>query len=162
MRQSLCHGRHPNGLSDSIPSSSVLAKLVSWINKLPPTPTVLLLAAAKISLCFGRRNGVVPVTASPFQWLHVIFYCIDLPMIWHVLYLYHFMLNKSWLSLSLLKIRTICHARDLWNSARSCKQLRFLCPPEPLNFSGTALLGGFQSFEIHWVRQYLVNVVYLE
>ena len=62
---------------------------------------ISLLAAAKISLCFGRRNGVVPVTAFPFQWLHVIFYCIDIPMIWHVLYLYHFMLNKSCLSLSL-------------------------------------------------------------
>ena len=62
---------------------------------------ISLLAAAKISLCFGRRNGVVPMTASPFQWLHVIFYCIDIPMIWHVLYLYHFMLNKSCLSLSL-------------------------------------------------------------
>ena len=59
------------------------------------------LAAAKISLCFGRRNGVVPVTAFPFQWLYVIFYCIDIQMIWHVLYLYYFMLNKSCLSLSL-------------------------------------------------------------
>ena len=62
---------------------------------------ISLLAAAKISLCFGRRNGVVAETALSFQWLYVIFYCIDIPMIWDVLYLYHFMLNKSCLSLSL-------------------------------------------------------------
>ena len=40
------------------------------------------LAAAKISLCFGQHNGVVAVTALSFQWLYVIFYCTDIPMIW--------------------------------------------------------------------------------
>ena len=42
-----------------------------------------------------------------------------------------------------LKIRTTCHVRDLWKSARSCKQLRLLCPPDPWNSPGTVLLRGF-------------------
>ena len=62
----------------------------------------------------------------------------------------------------MLKIRTICYALELWKLAQSCKQLCLLCPPDPWNFPGTALLMDFKapgSFEIHWVRQYLVNVV---
>ena len=74
---------------------SYIYRNVRWVHWNGKVVVVIsLLATAKISLCFGRRNGVVPVTASPFQWLHVIFYCIDIPMIWHVLYLYHFMLKK--------------------------------------------------------------------
>ena len=30
---------------------------------------------------------------------------------------------------AVLKIRTICHARDLWKLAQSCKQLHLLCLP---------------------------------
>ena len=63
------------------------------------------------------------------------------------------------------KIRTICHARDLWTSARYCKQLRLLCAPDPWHLWGTALLGGFQSFrralkptEYDRVGQYFVSV----
>ena len=37
------------------------------------------------------------------------------------------------LSMKELKIRTICHARDLWKSVWPCKQL-CLCPPDPWNF----------------------------
>ena len=44
-----------------------------------------------------------------------------------------------------LKLRTICHAPYLWKLARSCKHLRLLCPPDPWNLPGTALLSGFQS-----------------
>ena len=58
-------------------------------------------------------------------------------------------------SVAVLKIKTICHARDLWKLAQSWKQLRLPCPPDPYNLSGTALLGGFQSSR----GQYLVNVV---
>ena len=36
-----------------------------------------------------------------------------------------------------LKVRTICHAWDLWKVTWSCKQLRLLCPPDPLNLPGT-------------------------
>ena len=64
---------------------------------------------------------------------------------------------------AVLKIQTICHTRDLWKLARSCKQLHLLCLPNPWSLPGTALFNGFQSsrgsFELHWVRQYLANVV---
>ena len=57
--------------------------------------------------------------------------------------------NMKWRKRSLQypvrKIRTICHVWYLWKLARSCKQLRLLCLPDPLSFSGTALLNGFQS-----------------
>ena len=56
------------------------------------------------------------------------------------------------------KIRTIGYARDLWKLARSCKQLHLLCPSDPWNLPGTALLGRL-GFEIHRVRQDLVYVV---
>ena len=60
----------------------------------------------------------------------------------------------------LLKIKTICHAWDLRKLARSCKQLYLLCLPHPWNLPCIVLLSGFQSshgsFEIHWVRQYLL------
>ena len=63
---------------------------------------------------------------------------------------------------SVLKSRTICRAWDLWKLAWSWSW-SLLCLPDPWNLSGTASLSGFQSsqrsFEIHWVRQYLVNVV---
>ena len=32
-----------------------------------------------------------------------------------------------WVCTTVLKIRTICHARDLWRLARSCKHLHLLC-----------------------------------
>ena len=37
------------------------------------------------------------------------------------------------------------HAQDVWKMAWSCKQLHLLCPPNPWNLPGTALLSGFQS-----------------
>ena len=46
---------------------------------------------------------------------------------------------------TVLKISTICHVRDLWKLALSCKQLWLSCPPDPWNLPGTALLSGFQS-----------------
>ena len=46
---------------------------------------------------------------------------------------------------SVLKMRTIWHALDLWKLARSCKQLHWLCLPDLWNLSGTTLLHGFQS-----------------
>ena len=92
----------PKRRSPNMHSLSCYVTNVHWVNWNGEVVVVIsLLAVAKISLCFGWRNGIVPVTAFPFQWLHVIFYCIDIPMIWHVLYLYYFMLNKSCLSLSL-------------------------------------------------------------
>ena len=49
---------------------------------------------------------------------------------------------------AVLKIKTICHARDLWKSARSCsKQLHYLCLSNPWNLPGTTLSSGFQSFQ---------------
>ena len=44
-----------------------------------------------------------------------------------------------------LKIRTICNARDLWKFASPCKQLHLLCLPNPWNLPGAAILSGFQS-----------------
>ena len=52
------------------------------------------------------------------------------------------MTSVSW-SFTVLKIRTICHARDLWKLARSCKELRLPCPPDPYNLLRIALLNGF-------------------
>ena len=61
---------------------------------------------------------------------------------------------------TVLKIRTICHTQHLWKLAQTYKQLCLLCPSDPWNLPDTALLRRFPgSFEIHWVRQYLVNVV---
>ena len=52
---------------------------------------------------------------------------------------------KKTLPVKLLKIRTICHAQDLWQLAWSSKQLHLLCPPNLYNVPGTALLSEFQS-----------------
>ena len=72
----------------------------------------------------------------------------------------------------MLKIRTICHAWDLWKLIPSGKQFCLLCPPGPWNLPGysvdfkassrdfssyTSLLP--ESFQIRWVRQYLINVI---
>ena len=46
---------------------------------------------------------------------------------------------------TVLKIRTICNAQDLWKLAWSCKQSRLSCPPDPWNLPSTALVSGFQS-----------------
>ena len=43
-----------------------------------------------------------------------------------------------------LKISIIGHARDLWKLTRSCKQLRLLCPPNPVKFT-SYFFRGFQS-----------------
>ena len=42
--------------------------------------------------------------------------------------------------------------------------LAFIMPTTPVKLPGTALLSGFLlgSFEINWVRQYLINVVLYE
>ena len=50
-------------------------------------------------------------------------------------------------TITMLKNRTIFHARALWNLARSCKQLRLRCLPltDPWNLPGSALLSGFQT-----------------
>ena len=54
---------------------------------------------------------------------------------------------------AVLKIRTVCHARDLRKLARSCKQLHLLCPPDPKKLPCTALLSGFQSSRELWNSQ---------
>ena len=41
---------------------------------------------------------------------------------------------------TVLKIRTICHAQDLWKLAPSCKQLQLLCLLDQWNSPSTALL----------------------
>ena len=63
-------------------------------------------------------------------------------------------------SITGLNLRTNCHAQDLWKFYQSCKQMHLLCPPDPWNllpYSADFKFPG--SFEIHWVRQYAVNVV---
>ena len=40
---------------------------------------------------------------------------------------------------TVLKIRSICHAWDLWKLAWSCKHLYSSCPPDPWNSPGTAV-----------------------
>ena len=50
---------------------------------------------------------------------------------------------------SVMKIRTICHARGLWKLARSYKQLRLLCPTDPWKLPGTLLLSEFQISQWH-------------
>ena len=52
-------------------------------------------------------------------------------------------LRNKWYAV--LKIKTICHVWDLWKLARFYKELLLLCPPDPSNLPGTALLSGFQS-----------------
>ena len=62
------------------------------------------------------------------------------------------------------KIRTICHAIDLWKLTKACKRLRLQChqthdfchvQPYSVDFKAP---GG--SFWIHRLRQYSVNAVY--
>ena len=48
-------------------------------------------------------------------------------------------------NIAVFKFRIICHAQDLWKLARSCIQMHLLCPPDPWNLPGTALLSGFQN-----------------
>ena len=48
---------------------------------------------------------------------------------------------KSHYRTTVLKIRTICHARDLWKLSRFCKQLHLVCLPNLCNLP--ALLSGF-------------------
>ena len=55
------------------------------------------------------------------------------------------MVGIIYLYTAVFEIRTIWHARDLWKLARFCKQLYLLCPPDPWNIPGTALLSEFQS-----------------
>ena len=45
--------------------------------------------------------------------------------------------------ITVLKLRAICPARDLWKLARSCKQLYLLCLQKPWNLTSAALLSGF-------------------
>ena len=54
-------------------------------------------------------------------------------------------IKVSYIMISMLKIRTICHARDLWKLDRSYKQLHLLCRPDLQNLAITVLLSGFQS-----------------
>ena len=64
-------------------------------------------------------------------------------------------------TISVLKIRSTCHSRDLWKLARSCKQLCLLCPPHVIFIRPCLTLWISKhpgSYEIHWVRQYLINV----
>ena len=77
--------------------------------------------------------------------------------------------NISWSSVwdsthvcvvTVLKIRTICHAWDLWKLDR----LHSLRLPDLWNLTRTALFSVLvtkrpESFEMHWIKQYLVNVV---
>ena len=45
----------------------------------------------------------------------------------------------------IVKLRTIYHAWDLWNLARSCKQLCLLFPLNLQNLPGTVVLGALKS-----------------
>ena len=58
------------------------------------------------------------------------------------LLLWNVVLHLTVLYKAVLNIRTICHARDLWKLARSCKQVHLLWPPDPWNLPCTALLSG--------------------
>ena len=53
--------------------------------------------------------------------------------------------DRHWLHNSSVKIRTIFQARDLWKLARSCTQLRLLCPLNLRNVLGTVSLSWFQT-----------------
>ena len=59
---------------------------------------------------------------------------------------------------SVLRIRTICHAQDLWKLARSCRPaVAFTMPARPMKFTRYCLTQWISKlsgcFEIHWVRQ---------
>ena len=62
-----------------------------------------------------------------------------------------------------LKIKTVRYTWGLWKFAQSCKQLRWQCPPDPLRFTCLTLSISKLpwSFEIHWLKQYLVNIILL-
>ena len=52
-------------------------------------------------LASADATGLSLWRPSPFTDYMLFVYCIDILMIWHVLYLYYFMFNKSYLSLRL-------------------------------------------------------------
>ena len=52
-------------------------------------------------------------------------------------------------TVSVLKIRTICHAQDMWKLTLSCKQLHLLYPPDLWNLPGPALLRDDKSILVH-------------
>ena len=80
---------------------------------------------------------------------------MEMPVIWDTITLIMTSLWwKKWLTypllvmgyhVTVLKIRTICLARDLWKLALSCKQFCLLGSPDLRNLPGTTLLSGFQS-----------------
>ena len=59
--------------------------------------------------------------------------------------------------ITILKIRKIWHAWDLYKLARSCKEWRSVCTSKWWNIPGTVLLAWISklawSFDIYWVRQ---------
>ena len=69
------------------------------------------------------------------------------PKSWHLLRM--FILHCMKPATSLLKIKTICHLRHLWNLARSGKHcVHYARRPRK-----------FTRISMHWVRQYLGNTV---
>ena len=62
-----------------------------------------------------------------------------------MLILCYLIFRQYWDGHSVLKIRAICHAQDLWKSVWSCKELHLLCLPDLWNLPSTALLCGFLS-----------------
>ena len=71
---------------------------------------------------------------------------------------YKYIWNKT-----VLKIRTICHAKDLQKLALTWKQMYLPCLLKPMKFTRYCLTQWISklpgSFDIHWVKQYLINVV---
>ena len=94
-----------------------------WMTGLNPTNSDL------VNSIWQHRSGsklvrvMTSCPPSPSHYLH------KTSLIYHQSVLYHSPERK--VTMTVLKMWTICHARDLWKLARSCKQLRLLCPPDP-------------------------------
>ena len=80
---------------------------------------------------------------------HIIYHIISYHISQNIHHTSYIIYHTSY-HLNSVKTRKICHARDLWKLARYCTQLRLPCQPDPRNFPGTALLGGFQSSQELW------------
>ena len=69
----------------------------------------------------------------------------DYTLLWLCLTSWYRNQSNAYGSYAVFEFRIICYARYLWKLVPFCLPLRILCPPDPWNLPGAALLCGFRS-----------------
>ena len=149
---------HTSGLAQDYGNSSILvtewAQFCHWCIAFCPLHDVKLDKTCQWCMCsdvstraWNNISHRICRWFSGMLWIYLIYF----PIIFRV----------ACLALRLvLKIRSIRHARDLWKLVQCCEQFHLLSLSDPWNLPGYCLTQWISklpgSFEIHWVRQYLV------